>query len=175
MIILKILKWGDYPGLVGWAPCNHRCSLRGRQKRQRQRGRGGCPFHRWEDCGTWRLNCFPRVPRWCVAGLTLEPRSSVRLLSITLWHGFSLRKKLDCSVKETISEWVGPWGGLGTEYGQLTFQEGYSSSKGAMAKETPPHSLGRLCGHWHSSGLSWSSGGHPDLLPHRRLNLTPSL
>ena len=36
---VKILKWGDYPGLTGCAQCNHRVliSERGRQERQNQR------------------------------------------------------------------------------------------------------------------------------------------
>ena len=39
VIKLRIFRWGDYPGLPGWAQCNHRVFVRGRKESESQRRR----------------------------------------------------------------------------------------------------------------------------------------
>lgn len=34
---LRLLRWGNYPGLPGWAQCNHGVFIRGRRESESQR------------------------------------------------------------------------------------------------------------------------------------------
>ena len=49
-IKLRMLKWGDYPGLSGWAGCNHRGLYKGKKAADvsgSELGRGLQMLHGW--------------------------------------------------------------------------------------------------------------------------------
>ena len=95
---LRSLRWGDYPGLSGWVPCNHRIFLRARWESPSQRiYDNGSRGQRGEKMLSYWLWGWGRGPQAKECRWALEGKEQILLSELLKQHSRHLEFLAQCN------------------------------------------------------------------------------